>query len=181
MISDIKDILSMLHDLYKSNMDKKYKEFNDCITEIFEKTKNIEENYIDILSQVRHGVIYENWDGDTTIKYLNKVEHELKSERIYVREETKHLNKIYNGELETFVGAIFNIMYCEYVDRFKHGKDIQHRFTGLIQDAKHFQYDMVYKSHFIQDINYMLKEVNNSWMIVCSEYFALRKKYGDKL
>lgn len=181
MISEIKDIFSMLYNLYKSNMDKQYKEFNDYITEIFEKTKNIEENYISILSKVRYGVIYDNWSGDIVIKYISEVEYELKSERIYIREEIKHLNKVYNGELEIFVNAILNIMYCEHVDRFKHEKEIQHRFTGLIQGAKQFQCDLFYKNRFIEDINYMINEVNDSWLIVCTEYFRLKEKYGNRL
>lgn len=181
MIAEIKDIIFKLHELYKSNMDKEYKDFNNYITEIFKKTKIIEEDYVNILSKVRYGVIYENWNGDFVVKYLEKVEYELKSERVYIREAVKHLNQVYNGELERFVNAIFNIMYCEYVDRFKIGKDIEHRFTSLIENARKFQYDSYYKQKFIKDINYMLDKINNSWEIVCDEYFQLKNKYGNEL
>lgn len=180
MIGDIKDVISMLYDLYKSNMEKKYNDFNYYITEIFEKTRRIEENYINVLSKVRYGVVHENWNGDIVVKYLEKVEYELKSERVYIREELKHINKVYNGELETFVGSIFNIMYCQYVDRFRIGKGMEHRFTGLIQDAKEFQYHLIYRERFIEDINCMLEDVNKSWNMVCKEYFKLKEKYGDE-
>lgn len=180
MIGEIKDVISMFYNLYRSNMDKKYNDFNNYITEIFDKTKIIAQNYTDVLSKVRYGVVHENWNGDIVVKYLEKVEYELKSERIYIREELKHLNRIYNGELEPFVGGILNIMYCEYIDRFKHGKDIEHRFTGLIRDAKQFQYDLFYRQKFIEDVNGMLKDVNISWNIVCAEYFKLKEKYGNE-
>ena len=181
MVSDIKEVLSMLYDLYKSNMDKKYNEFNDYITDIFDKTKIIEENYTDILSKIKYGVIYEKWNSEIVIKYLSEIEYELKSERVYIRENLKHLNRIYNGELEVFVGAVFNIMYCDYVERFWIGKDLEHRFTGLIKEANRFRYEPLYKEKFIEHINYMLNEVNKSWEIVCAEYFKLKEKYGNKI
>lgn len=181
MISDIKELISMIFNLYKSNMDKKYDEFNDCIADIFEKTKRIEENYIFILSKLRYGIVYECWNGNLAIKYLRKVEFELKSERVYIREELKHLSKIYNGDLEAFVGAILNIMYCDHVDRLKIGKNIEHRFSGLIMDAKEYQFNPFYKDKFIRNINKMLDEVNGSWEIVCSTYFILKEKYKNKI
>lgn len=181
MIGDIKDIFSMLLDLYRSRMDKKYNEFNIYIDEIFNNTKRIEENYLDILSKVRYGIVYGDWTGEEAVRYLSKVEYELKSERIYIREELKYLNKVYNGELEEFVGAVFNIMYCEYVDRFNIGKDIKHRFTGLIQYAENFQLAPFYKERFIEYINHMLDEVNKSWEIICSKYFVLKEKYKNRI
>lgn len=181
MISEIKDIFSMLFGLYRSCINEKYVAFNNYIDDIFNNTKKIVENYEDVLSKVRYGVIYENWDGEETVKYLCKVEYELKSERVYIREKLKHLNKVYSGELEEFVGAIFNIMYCEHVDRFKIGKGIEHRFTGLIDDANEFRFSPYYKLRFIEDINYMLNEVNKSWKAVCFTYFALKEKYKNKV
>lgn len=180
MIGEIKEVFSLLIELYRSNMDKEYKKFNEHITDVFERARNIEEDYINILSDVNYGVIYENWSGNTTVKYLTKVENELKSERVYIREELKHINKVYNGDLEVFVGAVLNIMYCEYVDRFKHGKDIEHRFTGLIELARQFKYDPLYLEQFIGSVDYMMYDVNRSWETLCAEYFRLKEKYNDK-
>ena len=181
MISEIKDIFSMLLDLYRSCMDKKYNEFNNCIDKIFNITKKIEENYLDVLSTVKYGVVYEDWKGEEAVKYLSKVEYNLKSERVYIREELKHLNTVHNGELEKFVGAIFNIMYCEYVDRFKIGKDMEHRFSGLMLDAKRYQYSLYNQKRFLDDIEFMINEVSESWKIVCDEYFRLKEKYSNKI
>lgn len=181
MIGEIKEIFSLLFDLYKSNMDKEYKKFNEHITNVFERVRKIEEDYINILSDVKYGVIYENWTGNTTIKYLTKIENDLKSERVYIREELIHINNIYKGELEIFVDAILNIMYCEYIDRFKHGNDIEHRFTGLIELAQQFKFNSLYLERFVANVDYMLNDVNKSWKIVCSEYFRLKEKYSDKI
>lgn len=39
MISDIKEIFSMLQDLYKSNIENNNIKFNNCIADIFERTR----------------------------------------------------------------------------------------------------------------------------------------------
>lgn len=126
-------------------------------------------------------MIYENWSGDKTVKHLSKMEYELKSERIYISEELDYVKKVYNGELEVFVGSILNIMYCEYIDRFKHNKDIEHRYTRLMQLANQFKYNPLYMERFVENIDYMIYDVNRAWKIVCQEYFRLKEKYSNKL
>jgi len=133
------------------------------------------------LSDVKYGVVYENWTGNMTVKYLTKIENELKSERVYIREELIHINKVYNGELETFVGAVLNIMYCEYIDRFNHGKDIEHRFTGLIELAQQFKFNPLYLERFVENVDYMVDDIIHSWRIICNEYFRLKGKYGNEI
>lgn len=175
MISEIKEVLKMLHGLYNSHMNKKKEDFYFYVTNIFEKSKMISNNYVDVLSSLRFNLIYNQWYGEESLEYLMKLEYDLKNERIYIREVLKSLNKVYDGKLENFVGGIFQIMYCEKVNRH-HTKDMEHRFSSLIRDARAFQYNSTYKQDFLSNINQMLYDVNQAWLIVCHEYLLLKEE-----
>lgn len=175
MISDIKDILNFIYGLYKSSINKEKGEFDFYITNIFNRTKIIEQNYIEILSSLRYNMLFQRWDGNNILEYLLKVENDFRNERIYIRAVLKKLNSLYDSDIEIFVESIFNIMYCERVCRF-HTKNIEHRLAGLIRDARLFQYNSSYKNDFLENVDYMLDEINMAWEVTCSEYLRLKEK-----
>ena len=77
MIDNIKKILSDLYQLYKSCMEEEKNNFESCITNIFEGVGEIEENYTDILTTLRFNIIYGDWKGDDSLKYLYNLEYAL--------------------------------------------------------------------------------------------------------
>lgn len=180
MIDNIKKILSDLYQLYKSCMEEEKNNFESCITNIFEGVGEIEENYTDILTTLRFNIIYGDWKGDDSLKYLYNLEYALKKERIYIREKVKNINKMYNQKVERFINGVFGIMYCERVDRFRI-KEMEHRFSRLIRFAKSYNESYRFKLDFLEEINDMLEEINWSWKVVCREYSYLITNSGKKL
>lgn len=174
---EIMEIYNLLKELIGNVNNRKEKEFEKYIDDVFEKTELILRNYFDMFSNIRINIISGEFNVNDVISYLTKREFELKDTRILVRSFLK--DKYYNNsEVKvSFITSIYGIMECYpvntgvVIDKSNHTISSYIRFCEglLLEDT------LTQKNKIIQMTNTILKDLTSSWQTVCDCYKELKR------
>lgn len=174
---EIVDVYNLLKELISNIKNKKEKEFENHIDDLFEKTGTILKNYFDMFSTIRINVISGKFNIDDVINYLLEREYELKDTRILVRSFLKDKYYSNNETKVKFVAAIYGILECypvnnsTIIDKSNHTINSYIKFCqGLLLED-----DDIQKNKILHMTNGILQDLTTSWQTVCDCYKILKK------